>query len=214
MNVLKWTDDLLKNPARAWADIASGRGLPARLAAAIAVTTLCSGAFGMAAGSYVGVRQALITGYKMPLLLLSTLAICVPVMYIVNAVTVRRLSVLQVVSIGVTSITTTAIVLGAFAPVMVLLLSHLPLLPTLRVSRASLHRDGGRRWYYKRMVPLEGVSCAGIFGRQGLVHHCLLAYHIPVYRCADDVRDEAVYREFERHGPFRGELLRGRSNAY
>jgi hypothetical protein len=117
---LKWTDELLKDPGQTWRGIESGKGLFRQALRAALAIILFSGAFGMAVGSYVGGRQILITGYKVPVLMLSTFGICVIVMYILNAIVARRLSFVQVVCVGIVSISITAVILGAFAPVIFL----------------------------------------------------------------------------------------------
>ncbi|TET32799.1 MAG: hypothetical protein E3J72_18825 [Planctomycetota bacterium] len=74
--------------------------------------------FGAATGCYVAGHQIWITGLKVPLLFLSTLAICAPSMYILSLLIGARLSFMQALTVALTTIAVTSLVMVGWAPVM------------------------------------------------------------------------------------------------
>ncbi len=93
---------------------------PARLVALIA---LSSAAFGAAFGSYVGRFQLLYNAVKMPVFLLSTLGLSFAAMHLFAA---RELRVRETFAVALEAVAVTAVVLGAFAPIVLLIASSCP----------------------------------------------------------------------------------------
>jgi len=73
--------------------------------------------YGIVLGVSNSWQQALSSMIKLPLLFLATLAICLPTLYLFNLVFGARLSMLQAVSLIMVSITVTAVLTLAFAPI-------------------------------------------------------------------------------------------------
>ncbi len=86
-------------------------------AALVLPTVLASAAFGASIGSYVGGAQILYAAVKMPLFLLGTLAVCIAVLSVLAA---PRMGARAAVEVAVRTIFTTAMILGAFAPPLLL----------------------------------------------------------------------------------------------
>jgi hypothetical protein len=68
-------------------------------------------------GASYGWQQALSSFVKLPLLFLATLCICLPTLYLFNLVFGARLSVIQAVALIMVSVTVTAVLTLAFAPI-------------------------------------------------------------------------------------------------
>jgi hypothetical protein len=73
--------------------------------------------YGAVLGASHGWQQMLSSMVKLPLLFLATLAICLPTLYLFNLVFGSRLSMVQAVALILVSITVTAVLTLAFAPV-------------------------------------------------------------------------------------------------
>jgi hypothetical protein len=94
---------------------------PGRLLALIAAG---SAAFGAAFGAYVGRFQVLYNAAKMPLFLLTTLALSLAAMHLFAA---RDLRLRETLAAAGEAVAVTAVVLGALAPVVLLIASSCPL---------------------------------------------------------------------------------------
>jgi hypothetical protein len=90
------------------------RGLSVRM---LITSVVSFAAFGLVLGSSNGLWQALSSMVKLPLLFLATLAICLPTLYLFNLVFGARLSIGQAVALIMVSITVTAVLTLAFAPI-------------------------------------------------------------------------------------------------
>jgi hypothetical protein len=73
--------------------------------------------YGAVLGASYGWQQALSSFVKLPLLFLVTLGICLPTLYLFNLVFGARLSVIQAVALIMVSVTVTAVLTLAFAPI-------------------------------------------------------------------------------------------------
>jgi hypothetical protein len=73
--------------------------------------------FGLVLGISNGPMQAFSSMLKLPLLFLATLAICLPTLYLFNLVFGARLSMGQAVTLIMVSVTVTAVLTLAFAPI-------------------------------------------------------------------------------------------------
>jgi hypothetical protein len=89
-----------------------------RLVCLLSVISAGAFLFGAATGCYVAGHQIWITGLKVPLLFLSTLAICAPSMYILSLLIGARLSFMQALTVALTTIAVTSLILAGWAPVM------------------------------------------------------------------------------------------------
>lgn len=82
---------------------------------------LAAGAFGAAAGLYVGRLQIVFAAVKMPLFLLGTLAIAFPALHVFALVAAPGLRARDTFAIAVRSVATTSKGLGALAPMLAFL---------------------------------------------------------------------------------------------
>lgn len=116
--IFKWIDRILRNPLASWEQSEGAVEFLKEIGRILAVIIFTSASFGVGLGFYVGGRHILDLAWKMPFLMLSTFSICAAGMYIVNALAARKLSFPQVMLMGLSSISITSIVAGAFAPIM------------------------------------------------------------------------------------------------
>ncbi len=87
------------------------------LARAALVGLILGGAvFGLAVGSYTGLAQSLVSGIKIPAVVLVTLSLSVPAFYAMLCAIGRRPTLSQVVTLALVAATRSAMVLLAFAP--------------------------------------------------------------------------------------------------
>lgn len=94
---------------------------PARL---IALTAVSSAAFGAAVGAFVGRFQVLYNAVKMPVFLLSTLGLSFAAMHLFAA---RELRAGKTFAVALEAVAVTAVVLGALAPLVLLIACSSPL---------------------------------------------------------------------------------------
>ena len=95
---------------------------PARRNNRTRAPTISLALYGAVLGASHGWQQILSSMVKLPLLFLATLAICLPTLYLFNLVFGSRLSMVQAVALIMVSITVTAVLTLAFAPVSLLFL--------------------------------------------------------------------------------------------
>ena len=115
--VAKGMEDVVRRPDRLLEEISEGPGAGGRLASLLLVVVAASLPFGMAIGAYVGGWQVLITGLKLPALLLSTLALCAPALALAGPVLGERLSPRRALSIALLSVAATSVCLGGLSPI-------------------------------------------------------------------------------------------------
>jgi hypothetical protein len=108
---------ILRDRDGIWRQIDEERNLRT-LSVQMLITSVVSFAiFGLVLGASNGPWQALSSMVKLPLLFLATLAICLPTLYLFNLVFGARLSIGQAVALIMVSITVTAGLTLAFAPI-------------------------------------------------------------------------------------------------
>ena len=108
---------ILRERAGVWRQIAEERDLRELIGQMLASSAISLALFGAVLGASYGWEQALSSLIKLPLLFLVTLAICLPTLYLFNLVFGARLSVVQAVALILVSITVTAVLTLAFAPI-------------------------------------------------------------------------------------------------
>ncbi len=124
------------------------RGEAASSAGLLGLSAAAAGAFGAAVGAYVGRWQTLYAAAKMPLFLLGTLAVSFAAMHVFAA---RELRARQTWRIALETVATTAVVLGALAPIVMLLSFSCPL-------------GSPRAYAFLILVLSTSVAAAGLAG--------------------------------------------------
>jgi hypothetical protein len=108
---------ILRDRPGIWRQIVEERDLRGLVGQMLASSALSLALYGAVLGASNGWAQALASLIKLPLLFLMTLAICLPTLYLFNLVFGARLSVAQAVALIMVSITVTAVLTLAFAPI-------------------------------------------------------------------------------------------------
>jgi hypothetical protein len=108
---------ILRDRGGIWRQIDEERNLRGLSTQMLTTSVISFAIFGLVLGSSNGLGQALSSMVKLPLLFLATLAICLPTLYLFNLVFGARLSIDQTVALIMVSITVTAALTLAFAPI-------------------------------------------------------------------------------------------------
>jgi hypothetical protein len=108
---------ILRDRDAIWRQVAEERGLKDLTVHMLASCAVSLALYGAVLGSSHSFAQAISSAVKLPLLFLATLAICLPTLYLFNLVFGSRLSVMQAVTLIMISITVTAVLTLAFAPI-------------------------------------------------------------------------------------------------
>jgi hypothetical protein len=108
---------ILRDRQSIWRQIIEERDLRSLTGQMLASSTASLACYGIVLGASNGWAQALSSMVKLPLLFLATLTICLPTLYLFNLVFGARLSMMQAVTLILVSITVTAVLTLAFAPI-------------------------------------------------------------------------------------------------
>jgi hypothetical protein len=108
---------ILRDRGGIWRQIAEERSLKDLSAQMLVSSAISLAVYGAVIGASNGFAQALSSAVKLPLLFLATLAICLPTLYLFNLLFGARLSMMQAVALIMVSITVTAVLTLAFAPI-------------------------------------------------------------------------------------------------
>jgi hypothetical protein len=108
---------ILRDRPSIWQQIVDQRDLRQLIGQMVGSTVVSLALYGAVLGASHGWQQMLSSMVKLPLLFLATLAICLPTLYLFNLVFGSRLSMVQAVALILVSITVTAVLTLAFAPV-------------------------------------------------------------------------------------------------
>lgn len=141
---------LLSDRERLFTEVVEGVDLKRKLWYALGTLVFLTAFYGLAAGAYVGVPQALSSGIKLPVLVLATLVICFPAFYVVQILVGSRLRFMQVLVLVLAALSLTAILLAAFVPVAVFFLIT------------------GANYYFLQLLHVLAVLVAGLFGMYAL----------------------------------------------
>ena len=108
---------ILRDRESIWRQINEERDLRKMTTQMLASSAVSLAVYGLVLGSSHSFLQAISSMVKLPLLFLATLAICLPTLYLFNLVFGARLSMMQAVALIMVSITVTAVLTLAFAPI-------------------------------------------------------------------------------------------------
>jgi hypothetical protein len=100
-----------------WRQIRQEYGLNALIGQMLISSTAALGCYGLVMGSSHSLWQSLASAFKLPVLFLLTLAICLPTLYLFNLLCGGRLSARQALALVLSAITVTAALTLAFAPI-------------------------------------------------------------------------------------------------
>jgi hypothetical protein len=141
---------LLADRERLFTEVVEGVDLRRKLWYGAATLASLTGLYGLAAGAYAGVLQAISSGIKLPLLITATLVICFPAFYVVQILVGSRLRFTQVLILVLAALSLTAVLLAAFVPVAVFFLIT------------------GANYYFLQLLHVLAVLVAGLFGMYAL----------------------------------------------
>ena len=116
-NSLLVIERLLRDRNGIWRQIIEERDLKQLTSQMLISSAFSLALYGAVLGASNGWLQALSSFVKLPLLFLATLAICLPTLYLFNLVFGAKLSVLQALTLIMVTITVTAVLTLAFAPI-------------------------------------------------------------------------------------------------
>ncbi|GAA0422327.1 hypothetical protein Aca07nite_87220 [Actinoplanes capillaceus] len=116
-NSLLVIERLLRDRDGIWNQINEERDLKQLTGQMLVSSALSLALYGAVLGFSNGAVQAAASFVKLPLLFLATLAICLPTLYLFNLVFGAKLSVLQALTLIMVTITVTAVLTLAFAPI-------------------------------------------------------------------------------------------------
>src|SRR2546430_6049714 len=116
-NGLLVIERILRDREGIWEQIIEERELRGLAGQMLTSSTASLAVYGAVLGASNSFAQAASSFVKLPLLFLATLAICLPTLYLFNLVFGARLSVMQAVTLIMVSITVTAVLTLAFAPI-------------------------------------------------------------------------------------------------
>jgi hypothetical protein len=108
---------ILRDRDGIWNQVIEERGLKQLNVQMLASSAISLACYGAVLGASNGFLQAISSAIKLPLLFLATLAICLPTLYLFNLLFGARLSMMQAVTLIMVSITVTAVLSLAFAPI-------------------------------------------------------------------------------------------------
>jgi len=107
----------LRDREGVWRQIRLEYSLNALLGQMLASSTAALACYGLVMGSSHSLWQSLASAFKLPILFLLTLAICLPTLYLFNLLCGGRLSARQALALVLAAITVTATLTLAFAPI-------------------------------------------------------------------------------------------------
>ena len=125
MHYLSTFTALLKNRQTFLEEIHQGVQLKTKISALLLSSFLCFAAYGAIIGSFHSYRQALSSMVKLPALYLITLVVCLPALYIFNALFGSRKTLAQHFTYVLSAAAVIALLLCGFAPVMLFFLMTL-----------------------------------------------------------------------------------------
>ena len=141
---------LLSNRELFFEEVVDGTGLGKKLLYSTATIVGLAGFFGLVAGAYSGLFQAISAAIKLPVLFFATFIICFPAFYVVQVLVGSRLRLPQVV----------VLVFGALALTSILLAAFVPIIAFFLIS--------GANYYFQHLLNIAIAGVAGLFGMYAL----------------------------------------------
>ena len=141
---------LLSEREQYFGEVVNGENLGAKFRYSLLTLLSLTILYGLAAGFYAGVLQAISAAIKLPVLFLVTFFICFPAFYIVQVLVGSRLRLMQVIVLVLSALTLTSILLAAFVPIVIFFLLT------------------GSNYYFLQLLHVVIVVVAGVFGMYAL----------------------------------------------
>jgi len=120
-NILEYMDGLLRHRDACFRSIFRGEDIAWHLGRMLTIVVALGAGYGVVMGAMAGIPaglpQMVSSAVKAPLLFLLTLAVCYPVLYVVNVVMGSRLRFLQTLSLILMAVAMNAILLASCAPI-------------------------------------------------------------------------------------------------
>jgi hypothetical protein len=192
MNIVAHMDHLLREREQVARDLTSeDRVRPVTLACTgvFLVLTfaygLIMGSQSLIRGSAEGWKYALAAGVKLPFLFLLTLAICLPLLYVLNVLIGPRAKFSAILGVLMASIAVTSIVLGACAPIVLFFMLSTPSYPFVKLLNVAVFALAGAYgvWFLSRaigqLVQAPGGAVEGApAGVQTIIKWWLITYGV------------------------------------
>lgn len=137
---------LLSDRERFFEEVVESVALRAKLRHAVVTIVGLSGFFGLVAGAYSGLAQALSSAAKLPFLFFATFLVCFPAFFVVQVLVGSRLRLLQVIVLVCGSLALTSVLLAAFVPITLFFLVT------------------GANYYFQHLLNIAIAGVAGLFG--------------------------------------------------
>src|SRR6186713_2918716 len=112
----------LRDREGVWRQIRLEYGMNALIGQMLASSTAALACYGLVMGSSHSLWQSLASAFKLPILFLLTLAICLPTLYLFNLLCGGQLSARQALALALSAITVSSAMTLAFAPVSIFFL--------------------------------------------------------------------------------------------
>lgn len=156
----------LRNPDQFFEDIQQGKNVRATVLSLSAVIIVSLTVYGFTVGLAHSWLQALSSAVKMPLLLLSTVAFCLPALYFFSlAVLGTPLRLMQVTAVVLSGVSVTAFLLLGLSPVtlfFVLTSNNYPFFQLLAVIFVAISGSIGVYFLWRGMIRVETVRDDGL----------------------------------------------------
>ncbi len=156
--LLAYMDGLLRNREAYFEEIFEGDLLARHLGRLLLIILVMSGLHGLIMGASSGLLQMLSSGVKVPALFLLTLAVCYPMLYVINVIMGSRLSFGQTLALILLALALSAVLLASFSPI--------ALFFTIKQARYN----------FLQLLHVAIFACSGAFGMfalwQGLQAMC------------------------------------------
>ncbi len=148
--VLAYLDSILRHREAHFADIFANRDVLRQIVLLLGIIFVLSALHGLTMGLSSGPLQMLSSAIKVPVLYLVTLAVCFPMLYVVNVIMGSRLGFLQTLALILLAMALSAILLAACSPIAVF----------FSVTGSSYH--------FLKLLNVAIFAFSGIWGMLGL----------------------------------------------
>jgi hypothetical protein len=179
VNDLAVIETILRNPRRFFSEVKQRVNLGQKARAMIVASLIFFGLHGAVMGSSHNVWQALSSAAKLPLLFLTTLAICSPTLYFFNLLFGSDQSPTQHVVLVLTAITVTSVLLLSFSPIVLFFLlttSHYQFFKLLNVAAFTVAGLIGVVFLIRGTRLTSDHDAGGVATRQSVVMLWIVVY--------------------------------------
>ena len=180
MKNLAIIETILRNRRRFFDGIRVGAELGLKMRAMLISSAVFLALYGAVMGStYGGLRQALSSAVKLPLLFLATLVVCSPTLYFLNLIFGSNQSLTQNFCLILTAITVTAVLLLSFAPIVMFFLlttDNYQFFKLLNVGVFTIAGIVGVRFLSQGMQVVSAGGGEGAKARRNVLRLWILVY--------------------------------------